>query len=206
MARTKRSKRNSTTRSERERPFAFGLGGNLGDARGAIVEAVARLARRFGPLELAPLYRTEAVSPVPQPAYLNTVALGHGAFAPEILLAGALAVETELGRQRAGDGEPRTIDVDLLLVGELARTSTGLTLPHPRLRERPKGRYGADDVLVLVFEFVDVHGRLRGITGVALPVGFRRLRGAATGTAVAVPRGDAGATRSARVVPSSSLR
>jgi 2-amino-4-hydroxy-6-hydroxymethyldihydropteridine diphosphokinase len=73
---------------------------------------------------------------VPQPAYLNTVALGHGAFAPEILLAGALAVETELGRQRAGRGEPRTIDVDLLLVGELARTSTGLTLPHPRMRER----------------------------------------------------------------------
>lgn len=73
---------------------------------------------------------------MPQPPYLNTVALGHGAFAPELLLAGALEVETELGRRRAGRGEPRTIDVDLLLVGDLVRTSTGLTLPHPRMRER----------------------------------------------------------------------
>jgi len=73
---------------------------------------------------------------VPQPAYLNTVALGHGAFAPENLLAGALEVEAELGRRRAGRGEPRTIDVDLLLVGDLVWSTTVLTLPHPRMRER----------------------------------------------------------------------
>jgi len=73
---------------------------------------------------------------VPQPAYLNTVALGHGVVAPEILLAGALAVENELGRRRNGRGEPRTIDVDLLFVGELVRASIGLDLPHPRMRER----------------------------------------------------------------------
>lgn len=108
----------------------------MGDPRGAIAAAVARLARRFGPLELAPLYRTEPVSPVPQPPYLNTVALGHGDFAPEILLAGALEIETELGRRRAGRGEPRTIDIDLLFVGDLERSSPGLVLPHPRMRER----------------------------------------------------------------------
>jgi 2-amino-4-hydroxy-6-hydroxymethyldihydropteridine diphosphokinase len=73
---------------------------------------------------------------VPQPDYLNTVAVGHGGFEPEELLAGAQAVEAELGRRRGERGAPRTIDVDLLVVGDLVRSSPELTLPHPRLRER----------------------------------------------------------------------
>lgn len=73
---------------------------------------------------------------MPQPPYLNTVAVAYGAFEPEELLAGALAVEAELGRRRDGRGAPRTIDIDLLVVGDLVRSAPELTLPHPRLRER----------------------------------------------------------------------
>src|SRR5690606_5239132 len=62
--------------------------------------------------------------------------LGRGAHPPEDLLAGAMEVEAELGRKRGGRGEPRTIDVDLLFVGDLERSSPGLVLPHPRMRER----------------------------------------------------------------------
>jgi 2-amino-4-hydroxy-6-hydroxymethyldihydropteridine diphosphokinase len=76
------------------------------------------------------------VTPVPQPDYLNTVAVGYGGFEPEQLLAGALAVEAELGRRRDRRSAPRTIDVDLLLAGDLVRSAPNLTLPHPRLRER----------------------------------------------------------------------
>jgi 2-amino-4-hydroxy-6-hydroxymethyldihydropteridine diphosphokinase len=114
----------------------FGFGGNLGDPRAAIADAIARLARRFGPLEVAPLYRTEAVATDPQPDYLNTVAVGFGEVEPEALLEGALAVEAELGRHRGAPAAPRTIDVDLLLAGDLVRATPELTLPHPRLRER----------------------------------------------------------------------
>lgn len=73
---------------------------------------------------------------MPQPDYLNTVAVGYGEFAPDLLLAGALAVEAGLGRRREARGAPRTIDVDLLLVGDEMRSTAELTLPHPRLRER----------------------------------------------------------------------
>lgn len=77
------------------------------------------------------------MSPIPQPEYLNTVALGVSTLSAEALLAGALAVEVELGRRRDGRRDaPRTIDIDLLLVGDELRPGPGLELPHPRLRER----------------------------------------------------------------------
>jgi 2-amino-4-hydroxy-6-hydroxymethyldihydropteridine diphosphokinase len=77
------------------------------------------------------------VSPIPQPEYLNTVALGFSALPAEDLLAGALAVEVELGRRRDGRRDaPRTIDIDLLFVGAEVSPGPGLELPHPRLRER----------------------------------------------------------------------
>ncbi len=108
--------------------------------RVAIHAALARLAGRFGPLEVAPLYRTEPVAaghrPDYLPEYLNTVALGSGGASPEELLAGALAVEHELGRRRGSAGAPRTIDIDLLFVGDERRSGAGLELPHPRLRGR----------------------------------------------------------------------
>jgi 2-amino-4-hydroxy-6-hydroxymethyldihydropteridine diphosphokinase len=109
----------------------------LGDPRATLAEALARLARRLGPLEVAPIYRTEPVSPIPQPDFLNTVALGVSAASAEELLACALAVEAELGRHRDGRRDaPRTIDIDLLFAGEERRPGPGLELPHPRLRER----------------------------------------------------------------------
>ena len=76
---------------------------------------------------------------MPQPHYLNTVALGSSSASPEDLLALALAVERGLGRERDPRGardEPRAIDVDLLFVGDELRDGPALVLPHPRLRGR----------------------------------------------------------------------
>jgi len=85
---------------------------------------------------VAPLYRTEPVSPIPQADFLNTVALGWGHHQPEELLAGALEIEAALGRRRDAPLGPRRIDIDLLFVGSQERHQPGLELPHPRLRER----------------------------------------------------------------------
>lgn len=85
---------------------------------------------------MAPLYRTEAVTPDPQPDYLNTVAIGYTSRSPEELLELALELERRLGRERRRPLEPRPIDIDLLLVGSEIRRQPELTLPHPRLRER----------------------------------------------------------------------
>lgn len=123
------------------RPFAIALGGNDGDVRAAFSAALAALAARFGPLEVAPLYRSEPVSSRPQAEFLNTVALGSTTLAAETLLAAALEIERALGRRRealpagAAPG-PRPIDLDLLFVGDERRASSALVLPHPRLRER----------------------------------------------------------------------
>jgi len=124
----------STTRTEV--PFAFGLGANLGDARSTLEEALRRLGRRFGPLRVAPYYRTEPLSHLEQPDFLNTVATGRTAEAPEKLHAFARQLERELGRRSRPPGSAREIDLDLLFVGNELRTGSELTLPHPRLRDR----------------------------------------------------------------------
>jgi 2-amino-4-hydroxy-6-hydroxymethyldihydropteridine diphosphokinase len=85
---------------------------------------------------VAPVYRTEPVSPIPQPDYLNTVALGATREPPEALLELALGIERALGRVRGERGAPRPIDLDLLVVGGERRSGERLTLPHPRLRAR----------------------------------------------------------------------
>lgn len=84
----------------------------------------------------APIYRTEPVSAIPQPDYLNTVVYGFTTETPEALHAHARRLEAALGRRPRGRDAPREIDIDLLLVGELQRSGAGLELPHPRLRER----------------------------------------------------------------------
>ncbi len=128
----------STTKKKSSpgRLFAFGLGGNLGDVPKSIATAVALLEEELGPLQLAPLYRSEPVSEWPQPDFLNTVLLGRSRRSPEDLLALALHLEGRLGRKRLERFGPRTIDIDLLFVGDEVRSGPDLVLPHPRLRER----------------------------------------------------------------------
>jgi len=126
----------TTSTTTELRPFGVAFGGNLGDVRGAISAALERLSRHFGPLRVAPLYRTEPVSAIPQSPFLNTVAVGATDRTPEALLAAASEIELALGRRRARRGAPRTIDVDLLFVGSELRSGPELELPHPRLRDR----------------------------------------------------------------------
>ena len=88
---------------------------------------------------MAPLYRTEPVSTIAQPPYLNTVAIGRTALAAPAVLARLQAIERRHGRRRLpgkAAGAPHTLDLDLLLLGTLARRSRPPLLPHPRLRER----------------------------------------------------------------------
>jgi 2-amino-4-hydroxy-6-hydroxymethyldihydropteridine diphosphokinase len=134
---TRRARRTTTTsRTGTEVPFAFGLGANLGDARATLARAIERLGERFGALTVAPLYRTEPVSRIPQGDFLNTVAVGRTDESAEVLHAFARRLERELGRRERPRDAPREIDLDLLFVGAEQRDSPELVLPHPRLRER----------------------------------------------------------------------
>jgi 2-amino-4-hydroxy-6-hydroxymethyldihydropteridine diphosphokinase len=144
---TTKRKRTSTTRSEPPHWVALALGGNQGPAAGidkGIDENIERTLRRalgdlesaLGPLRAAPLYRSAAVSPFPQPDFLNTAALVRTALPPDAVLAVAKALERAAGRRHGVRFGPRPLDIDLLLYGELEVSTPELTLPHPRLRER----------------------------------------------------------------------
>jgi 2-amino-4-hydroxy-6-hydroxymethyldihydropteridine diphosphokinase len=115
-------------------PRAYvGLGANLGDRERTILAA----AERLGPHRLSPIVETEPWGHTDQPKFLNAVAELETELTPRELLDRLLEIERELGRTREGPRYgPRTIDLDLLLYGDVVVEEPGLTIPHPRLAER----------------------------------------------------------------------
>ena len=117
-----------------------GLGGNLGEVAAtlrAATEALARLpATRL--LCASRLYRTPAWGLEQQPDFINGVVALETRLAPLELLDALLRIEREFGREREGWPRwgPRTLDLDLLLHGEVVVEQDGLRLPHPHLHER----------------------------------------------------------------------
>ena len=116
--------------------MALGLGANIGHPRRQLLAAVAELSRLLGPLAVAPLYRSAPVSPLAQPDFLNSAVVLHTALPPADLLALAKLLEQAAGRLAGPRHGPRPLDVDLLVCGNLTVDLPGLTVPHPRLRER----------------------------------------------------------------------
>lgn len=112
----------------------LGLGSNLGDRRAALSRAVAGLP---DVARVSPLYETDPVGgPGGQGPYLNLVVELDTELGPRQLLARAQALEEEAGRVRRERFGPRTLDVDVLLVGDLRVSEEDLEVPHPRMWER----------------------------------------------------------------------
>jgi 2-amino-4-hydroxy-6-hydroxymethyldihydropteridine diphosphokinase len=114
------------------------LGANLGDPVAAVQAALAALAAlpESRVVRASSLYRTAPVGLGNQPDFINAVAALQTALAPATLLDALLAIEEGFGRVRAAKNGPRTIDLDLLLHGNLELAQPRLTLPHPRLHLR----------------------------------------------------------------------
>jgi 2-amino-4-hydroxy-6-hydroxymethyldihydropteridine diphosphokinase len=117
--------------------FAYlSLGSNLGDRAANLKSAMDRL-REFGEVvAVSSFYETEPVEVVAQPWFLNCVVKLQTENTPEKLLAGILAIEQEMGRERKQKKGPRVIDIDILLFGDSIIQSPGLTVPHPAMHER----------------------------------------------------------------------
>ena len=114
------------------------LGSNLGDRREQLRRALAALAERgVSVRRVSSLYETEPMYVADQPAFLNAAILVDTWLTPEELLRAAKDVELALGRQPRQRFGPRELDVDLLLYGDERRATPELTLPHPRMQERP---------------------------------------------------------------------
>jgi 2-amino-4-hydroxy-6-hydroxymethyldihydropteridine diphosphokinase len=116
------------------------LGGNVGDVRATFECAVAMLCDggEVRVIARSSDYRTPPWGVTDQPAFVNCCLRIGTSLTPRALLARAQAVETALGRNRAGERRwgPRTIDIDLIAYDEVRCTEPDLTLPHPRVLER----------------------------------------------------------------------
>jgi 2-amino-4-hydroxy-6-hydroxymethyldihydropteridine diphosphokinase len=117
---------------------AIALGSNIDDPE-------AHVERGFDDIGALPdtrllarskLYRTTPVGYLDQPDFVNACALVDTKLAPRALLDGLLAIERKHGRVRTIPNGPRTLDLDIIVYGGERIDEPGLTIPHPRARER----------------------------------------------------------------------
>lgn len=117
----------------------IGLGSNI-EPESNIPRALELLARGLRLTALSTFYRTEPVGPPGQPFFFNGVACGLTSRPPRPLKFEFLrAIEAQLGRQREAGGKylPRSIDLDILVYGDLAVREPDLVIPDPDLDRRP---------------------------------------------------------------------
>lgn len=113
------------------------IGANLGDRRANIARALVMLHDNVSVMRVSDLIETKAVGgPPDSPDYLNGAAELHTELAPQALLNRLLEIEAAVGRVRSVKWEPRPIDLDLLLYGELVIQTPGLKVPHPLMHTR----------------------------------------------------------------------
>jgi 2-amino-4-hydroxy-6-hydroxymethyldihydropteridine diphosphokinase len=116
---------------------AIALGSNLGDRRGHLAWAVLQLGQYLHNLRASPPVETEPVDvPDPQPPYLNAAVTGETSLTAVELMEVLGRLERERGRQRRSYRAARTLDLDLILYGAEVIDAPGVTVPHPRFRER----------------------------------------------------------------------
>jgi 2-amino-4-hydroxy-6-hydroxymethyldihydropteridine diphosphokinase len=117
----------------------IGLGSNLGNRENFLSQALTLLDSHpaVRVIKISALYETDPVGYTDQPLFLNMAALLETSLTAEQLLANLLEVEQKLGRKRDIRWGPRTIDLDLLIFGTEKIETPELTIPHPRMMERP---------------------------------------------------------------------
>jgi 2-amino-4-hydroxy-6-hydroxymethyldihydropteridine diphosphokinase len=123
-----------------KRPAAayIALGSNVGDPAAQVRAAFGELGAlpRTSLRDHSSLYRSAPVGYLDQPDFINAVARLETMLDPRALLDAVLAIEHRHGRERTFPNAPRTLDLDIILYGDLTVQGPGLTIPHPRMHER----------------------------------------------------------------------
>ena len=117
----------------------LGFGGNVGDVRTTLTNAVAAFAdgKDVTLRSASSHYRTPPWGVLNQPRFINMAISVDTDLTPRELLQRAMNTEASFGRDRTkGRWGPRTLDIDLLAYGNLVIEEPGLILPHPRMFER----------------------------------------------------------------------
>ena len=131
----------------------LGLGSNRGDthrdSRCIILGAITALEQVLAGLKKASLYETAPLYVIDQGRFINTAVTGLFPGSPAELLSRIHDIEARFGRDRSRErrwGE-RSLDIDILLFGDMVLTEPDLQIPHPRLRER---RFALEPLLELL--------------------------------------------------------
>ena len=112
------------------------IGTNLGDRAAHLASALHSLQRLGSLTGISSVYETDPVGFEDQPAFLNMVVSLDTMLDPAELLEGIHRIEEGRGRERTFRNAPRTLDIDILLVGEQRIQQPGLRVPHPRMKGR----------------------------------------------------------------------
>ena len=122
------------------RRCVLAIGSNLGDRINYLQGAVSSLADtpEVWLTEVSPVYESDARRRTRRVGkdFLNAVVLADTTLSARTLLDRALAIEDAYGRERGEPGAPRTLDVDLIVVGDRRANEDDLVLPHPKAHER----------------------------------------------------------------------
>lgn len=113
------------------------LGGNMGDRLYYLATAAVLLEKQLGPVvQRSAIYQTAAWGKKDQADFYNQVIICETEKSVAELMPLILAIEAQLGRKRSAKWDERTIDIDVLLIGDLIISTADLEVPHPRMQER----------------------------------------------------------------------
>tara|TARA_A100001037_G_scaffold306855_1_gene357270 strand:+ start:14905 stop:15417 length:513 start_codon:yes stop_codon:yes gene_type:complete len=114
----------------------IGLGSNLGDRNANLLNGIAMLEDISSNIIKSSIYETEPVGFLTQPKFLNAVCYIEIDLNPFELLNELKMFEKSLKRTKTFKNAPRTIDLDILLCGDMIVNTSILNIPHPRMLER----------------------------------------------------------------------
>ncbi|MCH9699122.1 MAG: 2-amino-4-hydroxy-6-hydroxymethyldihydropteridine diphosphokinase [Gammaproteobacteria bacterium] len=116
----------------------IGIGSNLDDPCRHVLTANQHLAALTGTqwIRSSSLYASSPMGPQDQPDYINAVAMVKTALTPHQLLTELQAIEHYHGRERKRHWGERTLDLDILVYGDLRIVSEQLTIPHVGIGQR----------------------------------------------------------------------
>lgn len=112
------------------------LGSNVGDRETNLREAIRRLVELGRVVSVSSFYETEPVEVTDQAWFLNCAVVLETASEPAQIMQKLLRIEVEMGRKRIQKKGPRSIDIDILLFGEVVMNTPDLVIPHPAMAQR----------------------------------------------------------------------
>jgi 2-amino-4-hydroxy-6-hydroxymethyldihydropteridine diphosphokinase len=120
------------------RRVVFSLGSNVGEREVNLLDGLDSLleAPSIRPVAVSPVYQTSPVGGPDQEDYYNAVLVVDTDLPARTILERCLAVEEAYGRERTEQWGPRTLDIDIIVIGERLKDDPDFVLPHPRAHER----------------------------------------------------------------------